>query len=124
MKNAVCVLITDKDKNILSVSRKDNHNDWGLPGGKLEDNESFLDAAIRETLEETGYSIEIIDVSNYFECTDNDYLVRTYKAKIVSDLRIPVSNKETGIVSFRNKIDLLKGSFSEYNFNCFKHFKL
>lgn len=32
MKNAVCVLITDKDKNILSVSRKDNHNDWGCEG--------------------------------------------------------------------------------------------
>ena len=79
MKSAVCVLITDKDKNILSVSRKDNHNDWGLPGGKLEDNESFLDAAIRETLEETGYSISIIDPLNYFESIDNEYLVELIK---------------------------------------------
>lgn len=124
MKSAVCVLITDKDKNILSVSRKDNHNDWGLPGGKLEDNESFLDAAIRETLEETGYSISIIDPLNYFESIDNEYLVRTYKARIVYDLKLFVSEEETGLVSFRNKFDLLKGSFSEYNFNCFRYFKL
>lgn len=124
MKNAVCVLIVDKDNNLLSVSRKDNHNDWGLPGGKLEENESFIDAAIRETLEETGYSIEVVDTSNYFEHSDNEYLVRTYKAKIIYYLRTPVSEEETGLVSFKNKLDLLKGSFSQYNYDCFKHFKL
>ncbi len=36
------------------------YDDWSLPKGKLEDGESFLDAAIREVDEETGIVGEIV----------------------------------------------------------------
>ena len=36
---------------------------WTFPGGKIEDNESVGDAAYRETREETGMEIDIIDVT-------------------------------------------------------------
>ena len=59
MRQAVCALIIEDGKT-LAVSRKDNPNDFGLPGGKVDDNESLEEALIREVFEETGYVIEII----------------------------------------------------------------
>jgi 8-oxo-dGTP pyrophosphatase MutT (NUDIX family) len=49
----VSVLIV-KDGLILSVPRRNNPNDFGLPGGKVEEGESEVDAAARELFEETG----------------------------------------------------------------------
>lgn len=49
--------IVSKENYILAVSRKDNQKDFGLPGGKLDPGENFLDACIRETMEETGLNI-------------------------------------------------------------------
>lgn len=34
---------------------------WGLPGGLLDPDESPADAAVRETLEETGLQIDLVD---------------------------------------------------------------
>lgn len=38
----------------LAVSRKYDKTDFGLPGGKIDPGENFLDCAIRELFEETG----------------------------------------------------------------------
>lgn len=51
---AASALIMHESGLILSVSRKHDPNDLGLPGGKLDPGENFLDACIRETFEETG----------------------------------------------------------------------
>jgi len=42
---------------ILAVHRKDDPSDWGLPGGKIEEGESPLCAAMRELVEETCYAV-------------------------------------------------------------------
>ena len=46
--------IVSKENYILAVSRKDNQKDFGLPGGKLDPGENFLDACIRETWKKLG----------------------------------------------------------------------
>lgn len=34
---------------------RDRYKDWSLPKGKVDDGETFLEAALRETVEETGF---------------------------------------------------------------------
>ena len=63
----VCI---DDDK-ILSIKQRDPESGnefWSLPGGGIEATETALKAAIRETLEETGYSV--LSKSRHFT---NDY---------------------------------------------------
>lgn len=56
MRNAAVMLII-KDGLILSISRRNDKTNFGLPGGKLEPDEMASHAAIRETQEETGVQV-------------------------------------------------------------------
>lgn len=56
----VRVVVLDKDNRILMV--KQHHEDkdiWMVPGGRIEEGESSMAAAIREMNEETGMEVEI-----------------------------------------------------------------
>lgn len=57
MINAACTLVQNEQGLFLSLYSEERG--YSLPGGKLEDDESWQDAAIRETFEETGYEIEV-----------------------------------------------------------------
>jgi ADP-ribose pyrophosphatase YjhB (NUDIX family) len=71
---------------ILSVSRKTNHADLGLPGGKLEPKESPYDAMVREVLEETG--LKVTEANLLFDAMDDVgvravvYYVTKYKGEV------------------------------------------
>jgi 8-oxo-dGTP diphosphatase len=60
---AVRVLLTDEDGKILILKRstdcKTNPGKWELPGGKVNQDESFDHALIREVYEETHLKIEL-----------------------------------------------------------------
>ena len=51
-------MIVRRNYKILAVSRKNNHSDFNLFGGKLENGETWEEALIRECYEETGYYIK------------------------------------------------------------------
>lgn len=55
------VITNEQETKVLMVKNKDN-NTWTLPGGKVEDEESLEEGAIRETKEETGYNIKVYGV--------------------------------------------------------------
>jgi len=56
-KSSCCVVVNEGNE-VLLVLRED-FRIWTLPGGGVDPNESWEQAAIRETLEETGYEVMI-----------------------------------------------------------------
>ena len=80
----VLVLVTDPEGRILVEDRVDP--DWPgicLPGGHVKKEEAFTEAAIRETLEETGLLIEeprLCGVKQFQTKDDARYVVFFYKA--------------------------------------------
>lgn len=54
---ASVALIQREDGLVLAVSRRNQPNVWGLPGGKLDPGETSFDALKREVFEETGISV-------------------------------------------------------------------
>lgn len=74
MKYAVCAVII-KDDLILATHRRHNADDWGLPGGKVDEGELAYDAIIRETLEETGMTTNF---TFYCNKLDGEYNVACF----------------------------------------------
>lgn len=106
----VSVVLLFNQGQILAVSRKNNPDDFGLPGGKLEPNETFEEGAIREVKEETG--LDIFGLTPVFYRMDGDFFavcyVAQWKGEIDNDL-------ESGIVKWADFETIKSGSFGHYN---------
>jgi len=116
---AVCVITYDKNRKVLTVTRR--HTDIiSLPGGKVDPGEEPIDAAVREYFEETGIELDKTKlVPVYSQVVPGDVIY--YSTAFCYNEALPVTDKvwsvEEGIsVSFETVDDLLtKGCFSEYN---------
>ena len=98
MVPSVNVVVADDDGRILLIKRTDNGN-WALPGGAIDIGESFVGAAMRETLEETGITCEVTglvgiynDPKHLIHYTSNDEVRQEFS--IVLTAR-PVAGKPT-----------------------------
>ena len=56
-KDRVRVIIYRDDGDILLVRSRFSRQEWALPGGGVKHNESYEQAAVRETLEEVGLRV-------------------------------------------------------------------
>lgn len=81
--------INDKEgiKYLLIKSSQDG--DWGFPKGHLEPGEKGIDAAIRETYEETGLNIQIQDLIPEFKETISYFVHYDYNIQPPKKLRKP-----------------------------------
>jgi 8-oxo-dGTP diphosphatase len=112
-----------RDGKILAVSRKDNHSDLGLPGGKIDPGETPEQALVRELLEEIG--VRIKEFRKIFEDLDRvvggerrpcrAYLIETWEGEPVS--------QERAILDWVYPSRLLEptNSFHQYNQKLFDH---
>lgn len=78
-------------EKILLLLRQDNKsqgNTWGIPGGKLEKGETPINAAIRETFEETGFNISTFTYlgSVYIKYPDIDYIYHMVMFKFINNI--------------------------------------
>ena len=62
---SVNALVINDDGALLLIKRTDNGN-WSLPGGAIDLGETVREAAVRETLEETGIQCEITGLSGIY----------------------------------------------------------
>ena len=107
-------------KKVLLVSRKNQDvgkcTEYGLPGGKLELNESYLESCLREITEETGV---IIDSKNCFElCAGVDdvkYYVKTFYLGEFQPKIHKINSPENLNCIFGNCMQVMSGPFKEYN---------
>ena len=80
----VLVMVTDGNGNILVQNRVDpGWPGFCFPGGHVEPGESFTEAAVRETREETGLTIEkprLCGVKQFQTKENARYVVFFYKA--------------------------------------------
>jgi len=58
MVASVNVVVTNAAGEVLLIRRSDNDN-WAVPGGAIDLGESLVQAAVRETREETGIDCEV-----------------------------------------------------------------
>ncbi|MBU3953510.1 MAG: NUDIX hydrolase [Proteobacteria bacterium] len=64
---------------------------WTLPAGYLENKESVQDGAVRETLEETGAHVQIIDPYRLFNIVFVDQIYLMFRAELGDQMFGPTS---------------------------------
>ena len=78
----VAAIIEDNGKFLLVEETTDRGNRFNQPAGHLEDNETLLEAVIRETLEETAYAFKPVALLGIYhwkhEHNDTTYLRFAY----------------------------------------------
>jgi ADP-ribose pyrophosphatase YjhB (NUDIX family) len=76
--------ITDRGE-VMLIRRgiAPGYNRWAQPGGFLEIDETVLEAAIRETFEETGLQVEPVRIVGLYSRVEAAVVVVAYEARIV-----------------------------------------
>ena len=105
------VVLINEDGLVLGVSRKHDHNDFGLPGGKQdpEDGGDPMVTAIRECKEETG--LDVYDLKLVFAIHKGGNMGFTYLAKYNGE----INHNEPHAVEWLPFQTLVRGSFGRYN---------
>ena len=76
----------------VAVVHRPRYDDWSFPKGKLDPGESFVDAARREVLEETGLECEFGDelpAVEYLDHKGRSKIVRYWSMRVVGGVFEP-----------------------------------
>ncbi len=86
-----------RDGKMLLIKRafEPGAGKWSVPGGLVELGERLSEACARETEEETGLKVDILELINVFDMIDNDETGRPkYHYVLVEFLAKPVGGEE------------------------------
>jgi 8-oxo-dGTP pyrophosphatase MutT (NUDIX family) len=78
---------------LLRHSHKPNGDTWGLPAGKVEQNESDKSAILRELREETGYNAydsQLEHLGDYEFGKDAKYIFATFRVNLTEPYELVV----------------------------------
>ena len=91
---SVNVVVTNEAGDLLMIKRSDNDN-WAVPGGAIDLGESMVDAAVRETREETGIDCEITGIVGIY--TDPRHvLLYTSNGEVRQEFSIVLTGRPVG----------------------------
>jgi 8-oxo-dGTP pyrophosphatase MutT (NUDIX family) len=93
--SAVAAVITDPAGRVLLCQQSQGHRLWGLPGGKIRDHESPLDAAVRDIREELGADVQLVDLVGLYQLTSPgardglpDCLIHVFRATVDGEVTV------------------------------------
>ncbi len=110
-------IVIDEDRILLSYETKTNQ--WMIPGGALEDDESEAECCVREIAEETGVKVEIshclLEIDEYYENCKwvNKYFI--CKAIGTTEIKQTKREIEVGMEPRWHSISKIKDIFSKHN---------
>ena len=113
IKYSVTAVILNDKNEVLAVSRKDDHNDFSLPGGWVDTKDDSLEMAIcREIKEETGLIVKPTNLLQVLSMNRGgnmsySYYVKDYEGEIETD--------EPHIVKWTDFDEIKNGSFGYWN---------
>jgi 8-oxo-dGTP pyrophosphatase MutT (NUDIX family) len=114
----VCVLVERKGQ-LLSVQRRHRPEFIGLPGGKVDEGEQPVMAALREFEEETGYTLSLEQLRLVYCAPDEtDVMTATFVAHAGydwPDQAIGPEGTDVAFVPAEHLTDPTKSEFSDYN---------
>jgi len=110
MKEAVQIVVLNDQGEVLAVSRKDDHKNFGLPGGKVDpEDKDIIAAAHREMMEETG--LKITNLRLVFSMHKRGYMGYTYLANYEGE----IETDEPHVVKWAPFQTIIDGTFGDWN---------
>ncbi|MFS0788174.1 NUDIX hydrolase [Shouchella sp. 1P09AA] len=103
--SAATIILNEKNDILLIKGPK---RGWEFPGGQVEEGESLIHAAIRETKEETGLDVEITQFCGIFQNIRSSICNTLYLAKIVGgEMTTTPESLEIGFFSIEKALEMV-----------------
>lgn len=106
MQDAALALVVGPQEKILLVRRRDVPV-WVLPGGGIESAEPAEFAAIRETFEESGITVEVVDhIATYFPMNKLSSTTHLFLCQPTGEVQTKVQDTEVSAAAFFSPAEL------------------